>query len=450
MSVKQDKPLQKLNVDDHPSIPPEPQNLTIIIFDSGHINRVIATAYIEVIEANDNPPIIHVQPSTGPGEVLDQTMGVLSLVSLQAPVVDATDEGFWFHIDSKSSANEMFGIEAITENTARLQLISRLERDTLLELLKNPDTSPVPSPILPSNKDGKVRWPIILSVNDKLMPSLTSTSTLTLTVITKGPVIPADELSGYYVPDNSSPGTPILPQFIQAIDLDYPSALTDIAYDISSYSAQALRLFEIINSTAGKFSLALRTTISREVEGASCFFVPISASIPSLTRTATSTLTVTVTTDNPPAPGNGEGKLEVFIPSDTWRWPYANALPNIPIAAMPVTEVYSCDRVNRVFKFIPQNENDLLFKVTDDGVLYLMTASPPGDFSVEAAISTRFDQTLPNATSSLKVRINWIPASGFTNGIMIRIQKATWEWFVERSNSSDVRFHYGYAIRTLI
>ncbi|VUZ39348.1 unnamed protein product, partial [Hymenolepis diminuta] len=431
------RPLQKFNVDDQPPIPPGPQNLTIIIFDSNHINRVISTVLIEVTEANDNPPIVHVQPSTGPGEVFDQTMGVLSLVSLQAQVIDAANEGFWFHIDSKSSANGMFGIETITQNTARLQLISRLERDILLELLKNPDTSPVPSPILPSNQDGKVRWPIILCVNDKLEPPLTSTTTLTLTVITKGPVIPADELTGYHVLDNSTAGTPILPQFIQARDFDYPSRLTDITYDISSYSAQALRLFEIIDSTDGKFSLALRTTISREVEGASCFTIPIIASIPSLTRTATSTLTVTVTTDNPPAPANGQGNLEVFIPSDTWQWPYTNALPDLPIAEMPVTEVYSCDRVNRVFKFIPQNENDLMFKVTEVGVLYLLTASPPGDFFVEAAVSTRYNPTLPNATSSLNLRINWIPGSGFTNGIIIRIQKATWEWFVERSDSSE-------------
>lgn len=75
----------------------------------------------------------------------------------------------------------------------------------------------MPSPILPSDQDGKVRWPIILCVNDKLEPSLTSTTTLTLTVITKGPVIPADELTGYHVLDNSTAGTPILPQFIQAM-----------------------------------------------------------------------------------------------------------------------------------------------------------------------------------------------------------------------------------------
>lgn len=107
----------------------------------------------------------------------------------------------------------------------------------------------------------------------------------------------------------------LIDYFLPYRDIDYPSRLTDIVYDISSHSAQALRLFEIINSTAGQFSLALRTTISRETEGVSCFSVPIVASIPSLTRTATSTLTVTVTTDTPPAPSNGQGNLEAFIPS---------------------------------------------------------------------------------------------------------------------------------------
>lgn len=124
------QPLQKFNVDDQPPIPPGPQNLTIVIFDSNHINRVISTVLIEVTEANDNPPIVHVQPSTGPGEVLDQTMGVMSLVSLQAQVIDAANEGFWFHIDSKSSANGMFGIEAITENT-----VGKISQNLILILM---------------------------------------------------------------------------------------------------------------------------------------------------------------------------------------------------------------------------------------------------------------------------------------------------------------------------
>lgn len=98
-------------------------------------------------------------------------------------------------------------------------------------------------------------------------------------------------------------------------DLDYPSQTANIAYDISSHSALALRLFEITDVTAGKFNLRLRSTISRESEGMTCFPVPIVASISSLSRTATSTLTVTVMSDNLPAPSDDQESLDVFIPS---------------------------------------------------------------------------------------------------------------------------------------
>lgn len=86
-------------------------------------------------------------------------------------------------------------------------------------------------------------------------------------------------------------------------------------------------------------------------------------------------------------------------------------------------------------------------RVAEDGVLNLLTASPPGEFTVKATVSTRFNPTLQNATSSLKVRINWIPSSGFTNGIIVRIQKATLEWFVERSTFSSVSPNHIFSVK---
>nr|CDS18766.1 neural cadherin [Echinococcus granulosus] len=430
------RPLQKFNVDSQPSVPPEPQNLTIIIFDSNHIHKTISNVRITVTEDNDNPPLIRIQPTSGPGELLDGTLGLVTLVNLQISIIDMMAEGAWFRLDSKSSANGAFGMDAINDQSARIQLISRLERDNLLNLLKNPTTSPVRLPILPSSEDGRVRWPLIVSVNDRREPSLTSTVTMTLTVITKGPVLPSQALEGYQVADNSPPNTPILPLQIAAMDLDYPNQGSKISYELGSQSAQALRLFTIINQTGGKFNLGLRTTLSREVEGMSYFPVPIVATLSHLARTATSTLTVTVTTDKPPAPSNALGSLEAFIPSDVWYWPYTNALPDLPIASMPVTERFDSDRINRIFHFMPENENDLMFKITEDGLLYLLTASPPGKFSVKADVETKFDSSLSNASSELGVKINWLPGSAFTNGILIRVEKATLSWFVDQVNIS--------------
>ncbi|VDK36063.1 unnamed protein product, partial [Taenia asiatica] len=386
------RPLQKLSVETQPPVPPEPQNLTIIVFDSDLIHTATCQVRITVTASNVKPPDINLQPTSGPGELVDGTSGLLTLVNL------VTSESVWFHLDSKSSAGGIFGIDAISDQSARVQLISRLNRDTLLDLLNDPTTSPVPSPILPSSTDGRVRWPLIVNVNDRQEPSLTSTTTMTLTVITKGPVLKSDALEGYTVADNSPADTLIVPNKIKAVDLDYPDQGASISYEIGTQSAQAFKLFKIVNQTEGKFTLGLRTALSRETEGMSCFPVPIVAILPHLTRTATSTLTVTVTTSKPPAPSNARGSLDAFIPS--------------------------------VFVL----NGAISFRVNDDGLLYLLTASPPGKFSVKAGVATRFDSSLPNASSEISVQINWLPSSAFTNGILIRVDKATLSWFVNQAN----------------
>ncbi|VDM18739.1 unnamed protein product [Hydatigera taeniaeformis] len=430
------KPLRKLNVDINPPVPPGPQILTIIILDSQSSHTATAQVRITVTEDNDNPPQIVLQPSSGPGELWDGTPGVMMLVNLQISIVDLITEGAWFHLDSKSSAGGTFGIDTISDQSARVQLISRIDRDNLLNLLKDPSTSPVPSPILPTPTDGRVRWPLVISVNDRREPSLTTTTTMTLTVITKGPVLLSDELEGYTVGDNSPPDTLITPQQISAVDLDYPNQRSSISYEISSQSAQALRLFKIVSQTDGKFDLGLRTTLSREAEKMSYFPVPIVATISHLTRTATSTLTVTVTTNNPLAPSDAHGSLDAFIPSDVWYWPYKKALPDLPIGSMPVVERFASDRSSRIFQFFPENEDELMFRINDGGLLYLLTASPPGKLSVKAGVKTKFDSSLPSASSELGVQINWLPGSAFTNGILIRIDKATLPWFVNQVDTS--------------
>ncbi|KAL5106290.1 Neural-cadherin [Taenia crassiceps] len=424
------KLVQKLSVDTQPSVPPEPQNLTIIVFDSNSIHTATCQVRITVTEGNVKPPDINLQPTSGPGELLDGTLGLLTLVNL------VSSEAVWFHLDSKSSAGGIFGIDATSDHSARVQLISRLNRDTLLDLLKDSTTSPVPSPILPSLTDGRVRWPLVVSANDRQKPSLTSTTTMTLTIITKGPVLQNDALEDYSVADNSPPDTLIVPNKIAAVDLDYPNQGASISYEVGSQSAQALRLFKILNQTEGKFSLGLRTTLSRETEKMSLFPVPIVAVLSHLTRTATSTLTVTVTTNESLAPSDALGSLDAFIPSDVWYWPYKNALPDLPIGSMPVTERFAAERSSRLFNFIAEDENNLMFRVNGVGLLYLLTASPPGKFVVKAGVTTRFDPSLPNASSELSVRINWLPGSAFMNGILIRVDKATLSWFIGQTDIS--------------
>ncbi|VDD83839.1 unnamed protein product [Mesocestoides corti] len=110
------QPLVKFNMDDSPFVPPGPQELTIIVFDANHRHNVRVVVRATVVEANDNPPQIKLQPPSGPGEVLDGTTGLQTLVNLQAPSIDLEDEDVWFHMDSRSAANGMLGVD-VTSST---------------------------------------------------------------------------------------------------------------------------------------------------------------------------------------------------------------------------------------------------------------------------------------------------------------------------------------------
>ena len=104
-------------MDNLPLIPPEPQNLIIIIFDSNHINRVISNVRVTVVSSNINPPQITVEPPSGPGEILDGTEGVQTLVNLRTPTISDEDAGVVFSIESKSSANGVFAVNMIDDHS---------------------------------------------------------------------------------------------------------------------------------------------------------------------------------------------------------------------------------------------------------------------------------------------------------------------------------------------
>ena len=102
---------------DHPPVPPEPQDLTIIIFDSGHQNSINSKVRVSVEEANDSPPQINVEPPDGPGEILDGTTGVTGLVNLRTPLAQAAIEAVAFFLDPKSSANGVFAVHTTDGHT---------------------------------------------------------------------------------------------------------------------------------------------------------------------------------------------------------------------------------------------------------------------------------------------------------------------------------------------
>uniref|UniRef100_A0A5K3FQJ2 Cadherin_C domain-containing protein n=2 Tax=Mesocestoides corti TaxID=53468 RepID=A0A5K3FQJ2_MESCO len=101
---------------------------------------------------------------------------------------------------------------------------------------------------------------------------------------------------------------------------------------------------------------------------------------------------------------------------------------------MPVGEQFPTDRSTRVFSFTPEDDNNLLFAVNDEGLLYLITASPPGERWLKAEVTTKFQPTLKTATSQLQVYVHWLPGSGLMNGLLFRISKATLLWFVRQSS----------------
>lgn len=95
-------------------MPTEPQNLTIIVLDSGLTHKATCQVRITVTEGNVKPPDINLQPTSGPGELVGGTSGLLTLVNL------VTSEAVRFHLDSKSSAGGIFGIDVTNDHSVRL------------------------------------------------------------------------------------------------------------------------------------------------------------------------------------------------------------------------------------------------------------------------------------------------------------------------------------------
>lgn len=84
------------------------------------------------------------------------------------------------------------------------------------------------------------------------------------------------------------------------------------------------------------------------------------------------------------------------------------------------------------------------FSMNEHGLVSLITASPPGDRIVKAKISTRFMPSLANATSKLNIRVNWFPGNALVNGLLVRIESATIEWFITQTDPNQVsggRYH---------
>nr|VZI39916.1 unnamed protein product [Spirometra erinaceieuropaei] len=310
------RPKIKLDLEATPPSPPGAQIISVTVFDSNRLHSALATVQINVIEDNDRPPVVS---HTALDQFLDGTLGPTRLSHLRVTSLEAAETSFTFQLESKSSAGGMFGLTSVMQDSAQLTLISRLDRETLSVLLAGPD-SPADSPNTPSLTDGRLRWPLIVTVSDQREPALSTTTTLTLTVRTQGPLIPPAALTGLTVPNGAPVGTEVKPTDISAKDVDFPTQDDSITYSIVPEATVAARLFTIVEGPPGSFKLTTKVVLNRDVEGTATVLVPVIAS-GAQSRSATSTLTVTITDSSAATPDSpATGKVEVYIPECEHVW----------------------------------------------------------------------------------------------------------------------------------
>ncbi|VDK68862.1 unnamed protein product [Dibothriocephalus latus] len=354
--------------------PPPSQLLNVVVYDSNRLHSVQATVRINVTEDNVLPP--DVSP-TVIDQLFDGAVGLLRLCHIRATSPESQETSFTFLLDSRSSAGGMFGLTSVMPESVQLSLIGRLDRETLQTLLAGPD-SPTDNPTPPSPTDGRLQWPLILTVSDQREPARTVTTTLTLTVRTQGPLIPPASLSGLTVPNKAPVGTDVKPTDISAKDLDFPNQDTSITYSIAPEVTQAERLFSLFNGPSGSFTLKTKVVLDRDTERTATVLVPVIA-VGAQSRSATSTLTVTITDSSAPNPDSpATGKTEVYIP--------------------------------------------------EGGILYLKSASPPGLSTVVASVSTTGQSG--STTSTLEVTVRWMDGTALLNGLVFQVAHSTADWFV--------------------
>ncbi|VDL88847.1 unnamed protein product [Schistocephalus solidus] len=457
------RPKMKLDLQATPPVPPAVQALSVVVYDSGRLHSALATVKITVMEDNDRVPRVLTSQID---HLVDGTVGPIRLSHLQASSEEAAETSFTFQLESRSSACGMFGLTSITQNSAQLTLIGRLDRETLQALLAEPNSyenNPNPASVT----DSPLRWPLVLTVSDQREPALSMTTTLTLTVRTRGPLIPPASLTGLTVPNKAPVGTDVQPIDISATDLDAPNQGDLITYSIAPQPPQAARLFSLIPGPPGSFRLKTKVSLDRDAEGTATVLVPVIA-VGVYSRSATSTLTVTITDSSAPNPDSpAVGKVEVYIPEDL------NAVPQLPIAYMPLNERYPTDRSLRTFTLQPEKEEDLMFSlaikqdksaacrltrnsmqtttalnvtrfsyqasvnflepkdgshlhanypassVYSQGLLYLKSASPPGQTTVLASVSTKGQSG--STSSKLDVTVRWMDGSALLNGLVFRV-----------------------------
>uniref|UniRef100_A0A0X3PH08 Neural-cadherin n=1 Tax=Schistocephalus solidus TaxID=70667 RepID=A0A0X3PH08_SCHSO len=428
------RPKMKLDLQATPPVPPAVQALSVVVYDSGRLHSALATVKITVMEDNDRVPRVLTSQID---HLVDGTVGPIRLSHLQASSEEAAETSFTFQLESRSSACGMFGLTSITQNSAQLTLIGRLDRETLQALLAEPNSyenNPNPASVT----DSPLRWPLVLTVSDQREPALSMTTTLTLTVRTRGPLIPPASLTGLTVPNKAPVGTDVQPIDISATDLDAPNQGDLITYSIAPQPPQAARLFSLIPGPPGSFRLKTKVSLDRDAEGTATVLVPVIA-VGVYSRSATSTLTVTITDSSAPNPDSpAVGKVEVYIP-EAWPWPYLNAVPQLPIAYMPLNERYPTDRSLRTFTLQPEKEEDLMFSVYSQGLLYLKSASPPGQTTVLASVSTKGQSG--STSSKLDVTVRWMDGSALLNGLVFRVNKATADWFVKAPDPTNPEVH---------
>ncbi|KAL3319747.1 hypothetical protein Ciccas_001584, partial [Cichlidogyrus casuarinus] len=427
------KPKVNLNLEAIPAIPPGPQTLNIQVSDSGNRHQVQATVVVRVTAANNHPPIASFTPTQSSTTVLAGSTPPLILTTISYTDPDSTSTRLTPLLSPLSSADGMFQLNLINEKQSQLVLMKFLDREKLISFLGSPTLSPFGNAI--QYQSGLVSWPLIVSVSDNENPSLTTTTTFTVNVATPGPTIPTARLSGYTIQDQSPPGTIVLPANIQAVDTDGVVNMDGITYRIVPNTPEA-NLFQIsINQTTKFAALSLKTTISRVTLGRSVIHVPIMASDTlqgqSVARTATSTVSVIITPANGSlaAPVASFSESSVFIPENT------NAVRDLAVAVMPSVEAYATDISMRSFAFQQFNDNQLVVRVDNSGLVYARSAAPPSSYSITARISTPSEPALATAASNLNLTLNWMPGSAFNKGLFLRVFNTSLNAIVSRPNT---------------
>ncbi|PAA76644.1 hypothetical protein BOX15_Mlig026607g4 [Macrostomum lignano] len=385
---------------------PRSFSFRIVVIDSAPPPfSATCTLSINVIDVNDNTPVITFNPSSSvTKEEGPRSMGVL--VSFTATDADPTDRVLIFSILSESDPYGNLEITGVTGTSGTINVRLALDREVWN----------------PASTADAVHMYVLLASDQR---GRTGTATLTVTITDINDTPPTLALPNtVMIMEGSAVGTFATPSGLTAVDRDKdinggPFTYTqDMAAGNNWTGRFALQL------TGSAFNIQAAKVLDRETDGKIFLLSVLITDRGGLTGTGTVTVIVGDADDNRMV-SNGHKQVYVYIYEGNEDYWFNNAT-RISLGFASVIDADDWDRTTKTFSFLNSTS---FFELTSSGEVFLKGGSPARNYTLDIEVK---DSRGDTAYSQFVVTVTVLPDDAVVNSGSMVIDNMDAETFVQR------------------